>query len=186
MTVGDDRSHLAGPMLANGHLDEAIRVVRWDVDSGISARCACGRDFRVYGFKMKCRECSDRCEHRYRIAGYKVSSNGRKSPAAVCNSCGSLLNSRSGTPLGNYCFKDNRVDRQVIGCERCGSVEGVERHHWAPSAIFGYVEAERWPKGYLCTTCHSLWHRMMRKAGGWRLPEEERIEDVPSYLLEDY
>lgn len=43
-------------------------------------------------------------------------------------------------------------------CARCGE-RASELHHWAPRAIFGQDEAERWPKDYLCKPCHDLWHK---------------------------
>jgi hypothetical protein len=46
-------------------------------------------------------------------------------------------------------------------CERCGATEGVEEHHWAPVAVFGVPEAEKWPLALLCRSCHVRWHQMM-------------------------
>lgn len=45
-------------------------------------------------------------------------------------------------------------------CEVCGSQTGTQLHHFAPRHIFG-AEAERWPKAYLCQTCHDHWHAAM-------------------------
>ena len=42
-------------------------------------------------------------------------------------------------------------------CAKCG-VRGAEEHHWAPQAMFGKAEADRWPKDYLCKPCHDEWH----------------------------
>lgn len=181
MTNGGDRAHLAGPLLADWHVKESLTVVRWDVDPDRRGVCSCGRDFPIYGFRMVCHECRERCPHEFPIGGYKVSVNGRKSPVEVCRSCGYMFDCRRGTPLGEFCFKDNRVSSKVRPCERCGATTGTEWHHWAPRAIFGYVEAERWPKSWLCTDCHSLWHRVMRDAKGWRLPEGQRIDDGPYF-----
>jgi hypothetical protein len=47
-------------------------------------------------------------------------------------------------------------------CEVCGS-EGAQRHHWAPSFLFGNA-AEMWPTSYLCQTCHTLWQRIVTPA----------------------
>lgn len=44
-------------------------------------------------------------------------------------------------------------------CEVCGA-DGAENHHWAPFHIFS-DEAEKWPKSYLCPTCHKKWHDMV-------------------------
>jgi len=45
-------------------------------------------------------------------------------------------------------------------CARCGK-RGAEAHHWAPQAMFGKEEADRWPKDHLCKGCHDLWHRLV-------------------------
>ena len=53
------------------------------------------------------------------------------------------------------------VERMVQPrCARCGS-RGAEEHHWAPQAIFGKDEANRWPKDFLCKPCHDEWHRLV-------------------------
>ncbi len=45
-------------------------------------------------------------------------------------------------------------------CVRCGE-RFCEMHHWAPRAIFGQTESDKWPKDYLCKTCHDAWHEMV-------------------------
>lgn len=50
---------------------------------------------------------------------------------------------------------ENYFERVI--CEVCGE-PGAELHHFAPKHLFGEVEAERWPKSYLCVRCHRLWH----------------------------
>ena len=45
-------------------------------------------------------------------------------------------------------------------CARCNA-RGAEEHHWAPQAMFGKDEANRWPKDYLCKSCHDQWHQMV-------------------------
>ena len=45
-------------------------------------------------------------------------------------------------------------------CAKCGA-RGAEEHHWAPQAMFGKDEANRWPKDFLCKRCHDEWHRMV-------------------------
>ncbi len=48
-------------------------------------------------------------------------------------------------------------------CVKCGDRK-AELHHWAPKEIFGDVEAERWPKDYLCVPCHIAWHEKIKSA----------------------
>lgn len=52
-----------------------------------------------------------------------------------------------------------RVVERINGerCSRCGR-HGAELHHWAPCGIFGRIEADLWPKDFLCKECHDLWH----------------------------
>jgi len=45
-------------------------------------------------------------------------------------------------------------------CARCGA-RGAEEHHWAPRALFGKDQAERWPKDFLCKPCHDELHRLV-------------------------
>lgn len=45
-------------------------------------------------------------------------------------------------------------------CVRCGE-RTAELHHWAPQAIFGKEEADKWPKDYLCKVCHDCWHKLV-------------------------
>lgn len=44
-------------------------------------------------------------------------------------------------------------------CAVCGN-RNAELHHWAPLHLFG-SDAEKWPKDYLCKSCHDQWHRMV-------------------------
>lgn len=58
-----------------------------------------------------------------------------------------------------------RDDTARIRCDHCGHMGGgVERHHWAPRAIF--PDPEQWPTANLCRQCHQLWHRTMNR---WRV-----------------
>jgi hypothetical protein len=50
-------------------------------------------------------------------------------------------------------------DHDVVPCERCGSINGSEVHHWAPSHLFD--DSDRWPTSHLCLRCHRLWHAMV-------------------------
>jgi DNA-directed RNA polymerase subunit M/transcription elongation factor TFIIS len=57
-----------------------------------------------------------------------------------------------------------RVNPKTIepACERCGSEDDVEVHHWAPQTLFG--DADHWPTSVLCKACHVKWHSVMRGA----------------------
>jgi len=54
-------------------------------------------------------------------------------------------------------FRDYQKDAPP--CAVCHSRTGTEEHHFAPRHIFGWEEAERWPKAYLCKACHDKWHQ---------------------------
>ena len=52
-----------------------------------------------------------------------------------------------------------KTERPLPECEVCGEV-GAQRHHWAPQYLFG-LEADKWPMGYLCQSCHQKWHNLV-------------------------
>lgn len=75
-----------------------------------------------------------------------------------CRQCGKLTNVYE--PKHDYLIYTMVVDMTGdFQCERCGKM-GAELHHWMPSAIAGR-DADRWPKGYLCQSCHAEWHRIV-------------------------
>jgi hypothetical protein len=51
------------------------------------------------------------------------------------------------------------IDEDLPCCEVCNK-PGAEWHHWAPWYLFGN-EAERWPKSWLCQSCHTRWHQVI-------------------------
>jgi RecJ-like exonuclease len=61
--------------------------------------------------------------------------------------------------------KDNRCDscagegcnKCSTPCERCGSYQHIEHHHWAPRHLFD--DADAWPTSNLCRECHVEWHQ---------------------------
>lgn len=47
-------------------------------------------------------------------------------------------------------------------CQVCrADVAFTELHHLAPTALFGFEEANRWPTVEVCTTCHDRWHALV-------------------------
>lgn len=93
---------------------------------------------------------------------------GRRMVWMTCPDCGH----REGSPLGKKKLKEmgrsmdelriaNSGAESVEECERCGSGEDVQYHHWAPRHLFGREEADRWPGSYLCQPCHATWHRIV-------------------------
>jgi hypothetical protein len=45
-------------------------------------------------------------------------------------------------------------------CERCGTVDYLDCHHWAPRHLFG-DDCNSWPISGLCRKCHTEWHRIV-------------------------
>ena len=87
-----------------------------------------------------------------------------------CNGCGENVQGK-----GHY-LRHNAVHIERLplhedhtenasGCERCGSKEGVELHHWAPRELFG-DDRDFWPTGWLCPKHHEEWHAIMGSNGG--------------------
>ncbi len=68
-----------------------------------------------------------------------------------------------GTKTNMYEPNDERIifttvwdDAPEASCEVCGRY-GAQAHHWAPRHLFD-AEADKWPTGFLCQTCHERWH----------------------------
>ena len=88
-------------------------------------------------------------------------SNGVFQVLDYCRSCGCNANRTNLIPHAEAgdLSRLPMLDDYTIGmppCERCGSSEGVEDHHWAPQHIF--QDAHTWPRSYLCISCHNEWH----------------------------
>jgi hypothetical protein len=164
------------PVTSDHEILEWIKAARWDWPVP-SQTCGCGSSYWAKGFARACKACRAACSHVDRVPGRKVYASGGYHPMALCLTCGELVSLPAGSGKGDWVFKDNRIRREVHPCARCGSEDGTEEHHWAPRAIFGFAEADRWPTSWLCPPCHRTWHNEMRKAGGYRLPPEERIDD---------
>jgi hypothetical protein len=63
-------------------------------------------------------------------------------------------------------------------CEHCGG-PGEHLHHWAPIAIFGRTDADRWPRAWLCRECHREWHRRIARQRSEDGVENHRTTTVP-------
>lgn len=108
-------------------------------------------------------------QHKYRCSGVGTvaalgkirCANGSFQYKAYCLECGGKgTNFPYSAIVG---LDEDRIpvisDHEAVPCERCGSREGWERHHWAPIHLF--EDAEEWPKSYLCRECHAKWHRVV-------------------------
>ena len=88
----------------------------------------------------------------------------------VCTNCKKVVKSKAG---GLWIAKravEGLLSAREIGvlpvlnpavqveCERCYR-SGVEYHHWMPRALS--EDADQWPGGYLCRSCHEEWHRLV-------------------------
>jgi len=114
-------------------------------------------------------EWNRRPQHRYRCSGTieiaalgKIRcSNGSIQYKAYCLECGGKGANFPYSQVEG--LDESRIplltNHDVIPCERCGSEEGSERHHWAPVHLF--EDADDWPTGYLCRKCHLEWHSIV-------------------------
>jgi hypothetical protein len=119
--------------------------------------------------KGMCKNCN--CETKF-ILHLQLFANGSENFLWVCSKC----NRRNPTG-GNQFYIPSALVREHVNeaqvaslpiimpalrdrCARCGG-RNTELHHWAPKAIFGADESERWPCDMLCTDCHAQWHRMV-------------------------
>lgn len=89
-------------------------------------------------------------------------------PKVLCHGCGHVSGAISKSALATVLIAECdlpvlRDHRDGTPCERCGDIDGVELHHWAPRAVFD-DEADDWPTSFLCPRCHNVWHIRMAKA----------------------
>jgi hypothetical protein len=94
--------------------------------------------------------------------GIHINLSGAVTVIARCDTCGK--NPDSGKPF--YSKKDFDITKlpiliddrpDSIPCAVCGARKGSQEHHWAPVHLFG-LDADKWPKNYLCTEHHREWH----------------------------
>ena len=98
---------------------------------------------------------------RWAVWLVEITANGKEIAHLKCLRCGQLQRTIGARKLGIDAssaplYRDNRNDD---ACERCGSTDGVELHHWAPWYLF--ADAHQWPTSYLCPPCHQYWHRIV-------------------------
>jgi hypothetical protein len=126
--------------------------------------------------------CPKCCSHSVQIRGYMVKANGEACPQILCLECGRRgdISRHDLEPVLDIVLRDNTADKWNADktCEHCGA-RGCEYHHFAPRAIFN--DADSWPTAWLCPNCHRLWHQSMRAAGGFSLPEDQRVGPRPSW-----
>ena len=110
--------------------------------------------------RTRCYICNTGKKTRYK----RRIGNGTYQVVDICNSCKDNFNG-AGINIPHRLVDDLEAlplladyTQQIPPCEVCGSSDGVEYHHYAPRHIFGKAESERYPKGYLCRSCHRDWH----------------------------
>lgn len=117
------------------------------------------------------RECRRCATSRLHVLTRNQTLNGSVMVGWLCSVCLSWTTDKRGRlwiPLTDLRTFGVNVDElpirsTIAACERCArcGARNVEVHHWAPRALFGAEEAERWPKDHMCPTCHSEWHRVV-------------------------
>lgn len=109
-----------------------------------------------------------RCDHISSTPMKQIKEDGSIQIYGVCDECGFRI--------GGYKHSDFNLDtlpllednsRRRPPCVVCGCF-GTQVHHWAPQAIFGIDEADRWPISYLCRPCHRRWHELTHTNGPLR------------------
>jgi hypothetical protein len=92
-----------------------------------------------------------------------IASNGARQYRPRCLSCDQIAVVNlphelffSNEPQRATVVRDNR---DATPCARCGDLNGVELHHWAPRSRF--ADADHWPTTMLCVECHVKWHQIM-------------------------
>lgn len=175
------------PALDPGDEASWVASINWEWTPEPRTCELCGRTFTGRGAARTCSRCRQQCTHPSRLRGATIASDGVKRAVFACLMCGWLIEAPRSDPArwaGEHIFRDIRAEREGAAptpCERCGATSGTQKHHWAPRAIFG-LEAEQWPKSWLCPPCHSRWHRTMREAGGFR---REQPDECPPFVLFD-
>ncbi len=106
-----------------------------------------------------CNICTWNCEHPFTVTGYIIKRNGGVQVRTRCLRCN--REPRNSAPRRGSEYWDILLAdlRDSSSCERCGSLDGVELHHYAPRNVF--PDADQWATGYLCPECHRHWHRSM-------------------------
>lgn len=122
--------------------------------------------------------CSECCSHPARELEATRARNGVLQYRRRCTDCGLA----HGIKHSEIAFDESAVitadyTDSLHPCARCGD-RLTEYHHFAPSAIFGGYESLCWPGAWLCRECHSIWHRQMRMAGGYKLEPSRRLREA--------
>jgi hypothetical protein len=129
---------------------------------GIPICGLCGRD--KLGPGPICWHCKQSCEHITRQPVVVQKRNGTREVKLRCDRCWDM---QIGQRARDYDLPalpvhvDHRDTSHL--CARCGHHE-TEEHHFAPVALFGWDEAQKWPTAWLCPRCHRYWHRVIDSA----------------------
>lgn len=145
-------------------------------------RCACGRRLWRTG-AVSCSEC---CFHPSHELECTLARNGVTQYRRRCIDCGlahGVKHAQVGP--GEAAVMTANYTDQNHPCARCDN-HHTEYHHFAPQAIFGSYEADCWPGAWLCRECHSIWHRQMRMAGGYKLEPARRLREATYTTYEQY
>lgn len=102
------------------------------------------------------------CGEQQWIVKKLINQGGSTTYPYVCGNCGlktQVCEKKSVVKNLGYVPEEILPKYQRSVCEVCGA-EGAQNHHWAPYFIFG-EESEKWPKSYLCQSCHEKWHKLV-------------------------
>jgi hypothetical protein len=114
-----------------------------------------------------------RCEPNFYLLIAVISANGVIQYKTYCPKCSDRSGAIAHHKLPDDYKRNAFQIKNDVGfiCERCGSENGVENHHWAPRALF--ADADDWPTSYLCPKCHRFWHKKItpKGKGGYALED---------------
>jgi hypothetical protein len=114
--------------------------------------------------------------------GLRTKVNGMPIYDLCCADCGRRIRHLSAKAFNELVKRGKTVeyvesgtdDTPVCVVRGCTTV-GYEYHHFAPSNVFGFQDATRWPYLRLCKPHHTAWHQTM---SGFRWDRRELPEAV--------
>lgn len=95
--------------------------------------------------------------------GLLIGPSGQRKNPWFCVSCGSrtaIYEPKHASMIYTRVWREDAAHE----CEVCGK-SGAEWHHWMPKHLAG-EEAEKWPMGLLCQSCHAQWHQVVTPGMG--------------------
>jgi len=109
------------------------------------------------------------CDHRSHELRRHMACNGHWQVGNFCLDCATFIKfpdqpgmwfSHKGLILDDIPIETWGVMEE---CGHCKTMQFCEWHHYGPKEMFGNDDAESWPQGWLCVSCHDYWHARMKR-----------------------